>query len=72
MKGYRISTGHLPQTTSTPAEKASDLPDATCLLQVTCLVKRIRPLLWPCQSHLAGKGERHGRFAISSTAMDLY
>lgn len=67
MKAYRISTGHLPQTTSIPPEKESAFPHATCLLQASCLVKRIMALLWARQAPLAGKGERQRNFAVSTT-----
>lgn len=64
MKPYRISAGHLPQTTSTPSEKENAFPDATHLLQASCLAKRIMAFLWACQAPLGGKGERLRYFAI--------
>lgn len=56
-KGYRTHTSHLPQT---PLAKEIAFPDATSLLQVSCLVKNIRALFWASQAYLAGTEERQG------------
>lgn len=72
MKAYRISAGHLPQTTSTPSEKENAFPDATRLLQASCLAKRIMAFLWACQAPLRGKGERLRYFAIPTIKVQSF
>lgn len=67
MKAYRISTGHLLPTSSTPPERESAFPDATCSLQAVCLVRHIMALFQACQAPLAEKVERQRHFIISTT-----